>query len=213
MRCNNCGYINEDSARRCIKCNAELSVASAHASGTLSQNSGEAFQPAATVSEATGGGYGNTGTQVAGGNTSRRRPEPASPSSPSSATPFGGTIPPNTPASGQGTINPWTRKQQPGYCWLHGIDETGQRKDDHIISCDSNSFELTRDNINPNDHTISSHQAILTKDSDGWYIEDKSTYQTTAILVSRRTKLEEGDIIVLGSSRFVFTEQPIGKQS
>lgn len=211
MRCNNCGYINEDSAKRCIKCNAELSVAPSPVGGTLSQNN-DVFQPAATISEATGGGFSNAGTQVAG-STPRRRPEPVAPSTPSTGTPFGGTIPPSTPTSEQGTINPWTRKSQTGFCWLRGIDETGQLKDKHTISCDSNSFELTRDNVNPGDHTISSHQAILSKDADGWYIEDKSTYQTTAIIASRRTKLVEGDIIVLGSSRFVFTEQNPEKQS
>lgn len=74
------------------------------------------------------------------------------------------------------------------------------------IACSGDSFELTRDNTNPDDRTISSHQAVLTHDSDGWYIEDCSTYQTTSIVARRRMRLESGDIVVLGSSRFVFSD-------
>ena len=92
-------------------------------------------------------------------------------------------------------------------CHLDGVAQGSASDLSHrVVICKGDGFELTRDNTVPFDNTISSHQAILTHDADGWYIEDKSTYHTTAIIASRRMRLEEGDTVVLGSSRFVFTE-------
>ena len=44
----------------------------------------------------------------------------------------------------------------------------------------------------------------LTNDGKDWYIENKSDQETTFIKVSRKTKLEPGDIIVLGNRLFEF---------
>lgn len=208
MRCNNCGYVNEGSAQRCIKCNAELggSMQPTMNAHSFVPNGSDAFQPAATISEVTGGGYASAGTQVAESAMRRRRPEPVSQQGVSAGLASGGTIAPGAPVGGQGTINPWVRKQATGNCWLKGLDEMGAAENGLVVLCGGDSFELTRDNTNPNDHTISSHQAMLTHDADGWYIEDCSTYRTTAVIASRRIKLEEGDVVAFGSSRFVFTE-------
>ena len=206
MRCNNCGYVNEDSATHCIKCDAPLGGDDSRmrtASVCSPTESGD-FQPGATVCEVTSGGSHETQSQNPSSSIGRQRPEPSL----SAVMSGNGTLSPNKPCESQeqGTINPWIRKSQNRICWLHKIDETGECM---ALKCEGDRFELTRDNTNPDDHAISSHQAILTSDADGWYIEDSSTYKTTAIVAGRRMKLEEGDIVVLGMSRFQFTEKDV----
>ena len=201
MRCKNCGYVNEDNVSRCIKCNAELGGTTNnggsgwHSSPTQS----EEFQPAQTVCEPSGSIH-----HAEHGTSKRQRPEPFSNVSNEDSKQEAAHYPLG------GTINPWAKKKGAA-CWLKSIDykpSVGPHPGyGNLVSCNGDEFELTRSNTNPADNTISSHQAVLTHDASGWYIEDTSTYHSTAIIVSRRTKLEEGDTIVLGSSRFVFTEE------
>lgn len=203
MRCKNCGYVNEDNVSRCIKCNAELGGSTHNGSREqhYSPNQSEEFQPARTVHEPSSSVH-----HAEHGTSKRQRPEPFNYET------FEASQPGATKNPHGGTINPWTQKKG-ATCWLKSMDykpSFGPRPDSgsgFLVRCNGDEFELTRNNTNPTDNTISSHQAVLTHDSSGWYIEDTSTYQSTAIIVSRRTKLEEGDTIVLGSSRFVFTEE------
>lgn len=201
MRCKNCGYVNEDTVSRCIKCNAELGGATTPGSSGqhYSPTQNEEFQPAQTVHEPSGSVH-----HAEHGTSKRQRPKPYNYEA-------NGTPQPDAPRSPYGgTINPWAQKQE-ARCWLKSMDykpSVGLHPGyGSLVRCNGDEFELTRNNTNPSDNTISSHQAILIHDANGWYIEDKSTYHSTAIIVSRRTKLEEGDTIVLGSSRFVFTEE------
>ena len=113
-----------------------------------------------------------------------------------------------------GTVNPYSRvvvedEPQTPRCTLTLLSDDGNEAAAEPIAIEGGEelFELTRDNTNPADNTISSHQAVLSHDEEGWHIKDASTYKTTAIVVTSRTKLKEGDIIVMGSSRFVFTEE------
>ena len=201
MRCKNCGYVNEDNVSRCIKCNAELGgVTSTRSSRQYSSpTQSEEFQPAQTICEPSSSIHSSEN-----GTAKRQRPEPfkskykETQQAENAQYPYGGTI------------NPWVKKKGT-MCWLKSIDyEPGVGpfpEHGKIVCCNGDKFELTRGNTNPIDNTISSHQAVLTHDGNEWYIEDTSTYHSTAIIASRRIKLEEGDTIVLGSSRFVFTEE------
>lgn len=64
---------------------------------------------------------------------------------------------------------------------------------------------LNRSNTDPNNHTITSkEQAVLTYEKGNWYIENQSDHKSTFIRVTGKTKLNNGDIIVLGNREFEF---------
>ena len=65
---------------------------------------------------------------------------------------------------------------------------------------------LNRQNTDPENPTITSRQqALLTFENGKWYIEDKSAYKTTYIRVTKKTEIQDGDIIGLGDREFEFT--------
>ena len=200
MRCKNCGYVNEDNVSRCIKCNAELggTTNNGNPEQHYSPTQNEEYQPARTMHEPSGSVH-----HAEHDTPKRQRPEPFNHGAFEASQP-GVQIPHG------GTVNPWAQKQG-AKCWLKSMDYKPSINNHpgygSLVRCNGDEFELTRNNTNPADNTISSHQALLTHDASGWYIEDTSTYHSTAIIVSRRTKLEEGDTIVLGSTRFIFTEE------
>lgn len=65
---------------------------------------------------------------------------------------------------------------------------------------------LNRQNTDPENYSITSHQqALLVFENGKWYIEDKSAYKTTYIRVTKKTELQNGDIVVLGDREFEFS--------
>lgn len=67
---------------------------------------------------------------------------------------------------------------------------------------------LNRQNTEPGNNSITSQQqAIMTFENGKWYIEDKSFFKTTFIRVTKKTELQEGDIIVLGNREFKFSKK------
>jgi len=68
--------------------------------------------------------------------------------------------------------------------------------------------ELNRDNLDSNNNTISQRlQAVITHKDGKWYIKDQSSYKTTFIQAAEEVQLKDGDIILMGNRRFVFTEE------
>lgn len=66
---------------------------------------------------------------------------------------------------------------------------------------------LNRDNINPENKTITSVcQANLQFVDGGWTIEDKSEYKTTYVQASSPVHLKNDDLILLGDQIFKFQE-------
>ena len=64
---------------------------------------------------------------------------------------------------------------------------------------------LNRDNTDPGNPSITSRvQAELTFEDGAWYLLDKSALRTTFVHAGRKTKLEDGDVILLGNRRFIF---------
>ena len=64
---------------------------------------------------------------------------------------------------------------------------------------------LNRANTDPNNQSITSkEQAVLTFEDGAWYLEDRSDQKTTYVHAGRKTRLESGDIIILGNRRFEF---------
>ena len=66
--------------------------------------------------------------------------------------------------------------------------------------------QLTRDNTEPKNRTITSKgQALLECDDNGqWYITNQSEQGTTVLQVTRKTPIQHGDIIMLGDRSFRF---------
>lgn len=105
----------------------------------------------------------------------------------------------------EGTINPWARPQSQASCSLTPIQWENEDVQPQSIKYTGDSIVLNRENTDPDNHSITSHeQAILTNEKGVWYIEDKSVQQTTYIHISKKTPLEDGDVILLGNRRFVF---------
>lgn len=103
------------------------------------------------------------------------------------------------------TINIWEKPQQGEFCTLKPLSWKGEDMQYSPISYSGSIIYLNRSNTDPNNNTITSkEQAVLTREGNAWYIEDRSEQHTTLLRVSRKTKLENGDIIVLGNRLFEF---------
>ncbi len=104
-----------------------------------------------------------------------------------------------------GTINPWAKPQNGALCSLTPIAWEEEEKIPEAINYTGNSIVLNRDNTDPNNNSITSReQAVLTYEDGAWYIEDKSQLQTTYLHIAKKTKLEDGAVIILGNRRFIF---------
>lgn len=104
-----------------------------------------------------------------------------------------------------GTINVWENPRQGGFCTLKPLSWKGEDMQYSPISYSGEVISLNRSNTDPNNNTITSkEQAVLTQEGDAWYIEDRSEQHTTLLRVSKKTKLENGDVIVLGNRLFEF---------
>lgn len=111
---------------------------------------------------------------------------------------------PERPAK-MGTVNAWDTPVQGNFCTLRPINWKGEEAAHTPISYSGDTIILNRANTDPNNNTITSkEQAVLIHDGSNWYIEDRSEMHTTLLRVSKRMKLEDGDIIVLGNRLFEF---------
>ena len=73
------------------------------------------------------------------------------------------------------------------------------------ISFNAEEVELNRGNTDPANQTITSRiQAVVRKEGDKWFIEDKSEYHSTFVQASRPAELRDGDMILLGDQLFRF---------
>lgn len=104
-----------------------------------------------------------------------------------------------------GTINPWMQPQNGTFCTLKPLAWQGENIEYAPLSFSGEKIILNRANTDPNNQSITSKvQAEVVFENGSWYLEDKSAQQTTYVHVGRRTKLESGDIIILGNRRFEF---------
>ena len=104
------------------------------------------------------------------------------------------------------SVNPWTKakKKKTSKITLTPIpreDEGGLSP----IPFEGNIILLNRDNTEKDNDTITTkEQAILIKEGDNWYIEDRSEFKTTMLLVQKKTQIGDGDVIALGDRLFLF---------
>lgn len=106
-----------------------------------------------------------------------------------------------------GTVSAWDNPQGNAFCSLRPLTWAKENTEYAAISFSGERIVLNRANTDPNNQSITSReQAVLTHDGDGWYIEDLSDQHSTMIRVSRKTRLQSGDIIALGNRLFEFKD-------
>ena len=194
MRCTNCGWDNADQNTRCEKCNAPLENSNGNDfSSTIRETIRETIvedQPiiSKTVNEPI---------------VERVDPKPAE--EPRRQTG-------SSPAYG-GTVNPWGGMPfgvpMISYCKLSPLPSAPNEK--HLpreLELKGEYNELNRENLEPDNFTISQKvQAVLTCKDGKWFIKDQSPYKTTYVLATEEVPLKDGDVILMGNRRFVFSEE------
>lgn len=106
-----------------------------------------------------------------------------------------------------GTVNAWDNPQNGDFCSLRPIPWSRENTEYNAISFSGERIVLNRANTDPNNQSITSQeQAVLTHDGKDWYIEDLSEQHSTMLRVSRKTKLQSGDVIALGNRLFEFKD-------
>lgn len=106
-----------------------------------------------------------------------------------------------------GTVNAWDNPQSGDFCSLRPISWSRENTQYNAISYSGERIVLNRANTDPNNQSITSHeQAVLTHDGKDWYIEDMSEQHSTMLRVSRKMKLQSGDVIALGNRLFEFQD-------
>ena len=104
-----------------------------------------------------------------------------------------------------GTVGVWENPQQDEFCTLKPIAWAREEIEYNPISYSGDIIVLNRENTEPNNQTITSkEQAVLTHENGAWYIEDHSEKKSTMLRITKKTKLESGDIIALGNRLFEF---------
>ena len=214
MRCRNCGFENDLGAARCVKCNAPLNgsmVGSARQEmgrevgnddllkktvrecGTGRGTDGLTRCPAcgypydARLGECPNCGMGGKQEKAEGKQTTKGFGE------------VGGK------AAAKETVNPWAKPKGGASCSLTPVVWENEEGVCTSIQYTGETVVLNRANTDPENHTITSkEQAVLIREGDEWYIEDRSQQRTTFVHAGRRTRLEDGDVVVLGDRRFIF---------
>lgn len=229
MRCKNCGWPNDDSVTRCIKCNASLqgSMAASSRQQYAPSSSSEPESLNATLRESSGsGGFVNpsesklnacpqcgypvssamgecpvchTRLQPVGQNRNNGPQRPAANPNEAAHNHAGGFRPMG------GTINPWSTPTEDAFCTLRRIPWQNEHVTYEPVSYSGQEIVLNRANTDSNNNSITSReQAVITHENGEWYIENRSDLQTTLIRVDRKLKLEDGDVVVLGNRMFEF---------
>ena len=71
---------------------------------------------------------------------------------------------------------------------------------------EEDAIKLNRNNLDPDNITITGRtQAELVYENGKWFLKDMSDLKTTFIRATESTELKEGDIILMGDRKFVFS--------
>ena len=91
-------------------------------------------------------------------------------------------------------------------CRLTPLEEFGNGQ--NVIIIDNTPSRLSRKDIEQNNLSIDEKEHIGIEYSDGkWYVENLSHNNNTYIRVDRKTELINGDVIVIGNKKFIFSEE------
>lgn len=112
------------------------------------------------------------------------------------------------PGKFRGTINPYMMNVEiePTFV-LKPLKRVNERHDLEDVEYEGKTVVLKRDNTEPNNPSITSReQAVVSREGDRWFIEDKSEQKTTFVQAANKIELHDGDVILLGNRLFVFHE-------
>lgn len=225
MRCNFCGWDNPEGKSNCEKCNKPLSESFSHehSGPTRLENNSQMHRPTSleqssslkkTVRE-------NVKIQDEQSATSATKmatcPLCGYPLEDGKCANCGysasGTKEVGIPLDGRKTIRPNHKKQVQkiaeesiGFSLIPISDDCGKECGSPIAF---NSYEvsLNRENVDPDNDTITSLCQAVVKYTDGkWTIEDKSDLKTTFVQARQAVELENGDIILLGNQLYKFSK-------
>lgn len=223
MRCKNCGWPNKPGETTCVKCNAPLDVEHGTVQETTNEVSGSLKRGGmnATIPEqlAFGGDTPETPAVCPKCGYPLRSNVAKCPNcnydvshliqkESADETSHKVTKMENPINSGKmkGTINPYMVQEasEPTFV-LKPVERIGEKKVLSDLEYEGSEVALNRANTEPGNESITSQtQAQVSFENGSWYIEDKSELGTTFIKASKKCKLEEGDVILLGNRLFEF---------
>lgn len=107
------------------------------------------------------------------------------------------------------TVNPFLDGFEPvSACSLTPMRRSNERKEVETQEFEGELINLNRANTDPENVTIATDkQAVITKEGDRWYIEDKSEARTTFVRAGDKVEITDGSIILLGNRLFEFHVQ------
>jgi hypothetical protein len=114
----------------------------------------------------------------------------------------------------KGTIDPYRVKAAPEppppSCWLLPVTKAGEKPNEApqpvALTYEAQNIDLNRDTLEPGNTSITGKvQAQLSFKDGTWQLKDQSELQTTFLQVSTETTLKEGDIILFGDRKFIFS--------
>ena len=202
-RCKNCGWVNSDELKNCVKCGVELSSPASKEQEKVNRD---------TISESE--------AFPDSGQNGRKCPNCGYPLRP------GAAVCPNcqnavndeTPKKNimdnnnlnikvnmkkNDTINPWSVPVV-DKCKLEPIELDGAETPQTLV-LKGDAHNLNRANLDPDNMTLTSKvQAELVCENGQWYIQDKSAQKTTFVYAGAKTAINDGDVIMMGNRRFVF---------
>lgn len=106
------------------------------------------------------------------------------------------------------TVNPYLQEQHtvPSFS-LTPIRRYNEQSAPGSNCYDGDEVLLTRSNTDRDNTSITSRtQAVVTHTDGKWYIEDRSSQNTTFVQARHKTELHDGDTILLGDRLFTFHE-------
>lgn len=102
------------------------------------------------------------------------------------------------------TETPYNNDEIP-YCTLRPIAFSGERSMSEEVYDEGAEVMFSRQNTVPYDRTIDDEEQACLFFSDGhWFIEDRSSDNSTYVHAGAGIKLESGDIIKMGERQFEF---------
>ena len=106
------------------------------------------------------------------------------------------------------TVRPQRKGEKEQKFSLTPISEDTGLPEGEPIVFEGNTIDLTRNNTDPKNSTITSHtQATIAYHEGKWSIEDKSEYKTTFVQAENKIEILSGSLILLGNQLYRFDNQ------
>lgn len=118
----------------------------------------------------------------------------------------------NINSSYMGTIDPYKINNTIPNCSLSLVLREGEKdlissvEVERKFKFDKSAIQLNRGNLDEGNNTITSKtQAELFFENGKWYLLNKSEMQTTFVLAKERIEIKEGDVVLMGNRKFIFS--------